>query len=157
MNKILFKKKYKKRYKEHFIKKNKIIKMLIRSLFALCLFLHFSNGTFLQMNSSYLRSLELEEETRVKNHFIEKGIHYIQSQMIQLAKNGYSELTIEDCNTHFHHPLLIEHDASITPKNYNYLKPEIIQSISDQMKELCIDCVQSKKYINNCTLYTIYW
>ena len=126
-------------------------------IFSLSLFFPVLSGSFLQMNVSYLRSLELEEERRVKNDFIERGIYYIQSQMIQMAKNGYSEFSLEDCDTHFHNPLLMEHDDSITPKNYNYLKPEIIQSISENMKELCNDCIQTKKKINDCTLYTISW
>jgi hypothetical protein len=78
--------------------------------------------------------------------------------MIEMAKSGYSTFSIQDCNDtqYFQIPTFID-DSSISPKNYYYLKEEVIASISYELKDLCEDCIQYQKRVNDCVLYTISW
>ena len=130
--------------------------------FSLSLFFSFSLFSFsnasLLLNASYLHSLEKVEEDRVKSFLIQKGVLYIQSQMIEMAKNGYSTYSIQDCDDtrYFQLPSFID-DANITPKNYAYLKEEVISSISQELRASCEDCIQHQKRVNDCVIYSISW
>ncbi len=108
-------------------------------------------------NSSYLRSLEKIEEENVINYYVNLGLHTIENMMITYASNGYNEVSISDCNEQ----ILIQNNNlynDLTPKDYNYLRPIIIEEIELKInKELCSDCVVKKNKVNNCIKYTLLW
>ena len=109
-------------------------------------------------NVSYLRKLEKIEEISIIDKYVNIGMNYIKNMMITYAKNGYSEISLMDCNE----IKLIDFNNNIynelTPKDYNYLKPIILENIEKNIKEeLCNDCIINKKQINNCTKYTLLW
>ncbi len=126
----------------------RFLTLLLLTLFSLSI-------AHMKLNSSYLHSLEKAEELRVKELYIEQGVTYIEDQMIIMAKNGYSEYSIQDCDHNIHDPIPLQ--SSVTPKNYNYLKAEIIESISKVLGELCEDCTQRRREVNHCIVYTISW
>ncbi len=108
-------------------------------------------------NKSYLRSLEQIEEENVINYYVNLGLHTIENMMITYASNGYNEVSITDCNEQ----ILIQNNNlynDLTPKDYNYLRPIIIEEIELKInKELCSDCVVKKNKVNNCIKYTLLW
>ena len=110
-------------------------------------------------NVSYLRSLEKIEEEVVLNKYVNLALYKLEHMMITYAKNGYNEISIKDCDYNFN---LIDYDLinynDLTPKDYNYLKPQIIEKIEKEIKnELCSDCMIHKKKVNDCNIYTILW
>ncbi len=108
-------------------------------------------------NSSYLRTLEKIEEENVINYYVNLGLHTIENMVITYASNGYNEVSIMDCNEQ----ILTQNNHlynDLTPKDYNYLRPIIIEEIELKInKELCSDCVVKKNKVNNCIKYTLLW
>ena len=106
-----------------------------------------------------MRSLEKIEEEVILNKYVNLALHKLEHMMITYAKNGYNEISIKDCDYNFN---LIDYDIinydDLTPKDYNYLKPQIIEKIEKEIKnELCNDCTIHKKKVNDCNIYTILW
>lgn len=124
-------------------------------LFFLSLFL----PTLSLYNVSYFRTLEKIEEENIINKYVDIALYKIEHMMITYAKNGYNEISIKDCDYNYN---LIDYDiitySDLTPKDYNYLKPQIIEKIETRVKsELCDDCMIHKKKVNDCNIYTILW
>ncbi len=110
-------------------------------------------------NVSYLRTLEKIEEEVLINKYVNLALYKLEHMIITYAKNGYNEISIKDCDYNFN---LIDYDLinynDLTPKDYNYLKPQIIKQIEGKVKnELCNDCMIYKKKVNDCNIYTILW
>lgn len=123
------------------------------------LFLSFIFPALSLYNVSYLRSLEKIEEEVVLNKYVNLALYKLEHMMITYAKNGYNEISIKDCDYNFN---LIDYDIinydDLTPKDYNYLKPLIIEKIEKEIKnELCNDCMIHKKKVNDCNIYTLLW
>jgi hypothetical protein len=123
------------------------------------LFLSFIFPTLSLYNVSYLRSLEKIEEEVVLNKYVNLALYKIEDMMITYAKSGYNEISIKDCNYNYN---LIDYNIinydDLTPKDYNYLKSQIIERIETRVKsELCDDCIIHKKKVNDCNIYTLLW
>ncbi len=150
----IYKKNYK--YKGKFIRNRRfLIEMKLFITFILSLFL----PTLSLYNVSYLRSLEKMEEEKIINKYVNIALYKIEDMIITYAKNGYNEISINDCNYNYN---LIDYDIikynDLTPKNYNYLKPMIIENIKNNIKEeLCNDCIINEQKINNCIIYKLLW
>ncbi len=109
-------------------------------------------------NKSYLRSLEKIEEENIINKYVNIGLQNIENMMITYAINGYTEISIIDCNEQ----IITQNNNNIyndlTQKDYNYLRPIIIKQIELRInEELCNDCVLQKNKVNNCIKYTLLW
>ncbi len=125
----------------------------------LFIFLTFLFPLYSIYNISYLRSLEKIYEEEVINKYVNIGLNQIENMMLSYAKNGYNEISVNDCDFRYN---LIDYDLTkyndLTPKDYNYLKPIIIEKIEEKIKsELCNDCILNKRKINNCIKYTLLW
>ena len=108
-------------------------------------------------NKSYLRTLEKIEEENVINYYVNLGLQNIENMMITYARNGYTEISITDCNQ----KIITQNENiynDLTQKDYNYLRPIIIKQIELRInKELCSDCILQKNKVNNCIKYTLLW
>ncbi len=109
-------------------------------------------------NKSYLRSLEKIEEENIINKYVNIGLQNIENMMTTYAINGYTEISIIDCNEQ----IITQNNNNIyndlTQKDYNYLRPIIIKQIELRInEELCNDCVLQKNKVNNCIKYTLLW
>ena len=110
-------------------------------------------------NVSYLRLLEKVEEENIINKYVNIALYRLKDMIVTYAKNGYNEISIKDSDYNYN---LIDYDiikyTDLTPKDYNYLKPYIIEKIEEKVQnELCSDCILKKKRLNDYNIYTLLW
>lgn len=135
------------------------MKLFISFFLSLILSLILPTLTLSLYNVSYLRSLEKVEEEYIINKYVNIALYRLKDMIVTYAKNGYTEISIKDSDYNYN---LIDYDimkyTDLTPKDYNYLKPYIIEKIEEKVQnELCSDCILKKKRLNDYNIYTLLW